>query len=273
PPEGCARPVAITPLADRVLAFDADTGRLRAEAGLSLRTLRNIFLSRGWFTPVSPGTGHVTLGGMVAADIHGKNHHSAGCIGRHVHALKLRTGDGELREVTRGSDRALFEASLGGMGLTGHILEVELDLERLPSPWIYEESVRFPDLEAMMEGLADAADAWPMTVAWMDTSARGSNAGRGILMRGRWAEAHEAPSHAPKIKPSVRMPIDFPSGLANPFTFKILNSLWYHKHGSKPRSHIVHPESFYWLLDMIDEWNRVFGRRGFTQYQCVLPSE
>ncbi len=272
PPPGSDSPVAITPLADRILSFDEEHGVLRAEAGLSLATLREVFLPRGWFTPVSPGTRHVTLGGMVAADIHGKNHHVAGCFGRHVRALRVRTGDGEIREIGPDRERELFLATLGGMGLTGHVLEVEVQLERVPSPWIYEESERLPNLEAVIESLSAASAEWPMTVAWIDTSARGAKMGRGIVMRGRWARPDEAPSTPPRLKPSIRVPIDLPSGLVNPLTIRVLNTLFYLKHPRGVRTHVVHPEAYFWPLDILDEWNRGFGRRGFTQFQCVLPS-
>jgi len=272
PPRGSDRPVVLTPLADRILAFDETTGVLRAEAGFRLSTLRELLLPRGWFTPVSPGTRHVTLGGMVAADIHGKNHHVAGCFGRHVRALRIRTGDGMEREIGPERERELFLATLGGMGLTGHILEVEVQLERVPTPWIYEQTERRPNLQAVIEGLAEASASWPMTVAWIDTSARGAAMGRGIVMRGRWAKPEEAPKEAPKVKHGIRVPFDVPSGLVNPFTIRLLNAAFYWRHPARMVEHVVHPETYFWQLDALDEWNRGFGRRGFTQFQCVLPS-
>ncbi len=271
PVAGERRPVVVTPRADRILAWDPDTGVLRAEAGLSLAAIRELLLGQGWFTPVSPGTRHVTLGGMVAADIHGKNHHVAGCFGSHVRGLKMRTGDGRLLEVGPKSHRDLFLATQGGMGLTGHILEVELKMDRIPSPWIYEESRRHGCLADVITDLREASEKFPMTVAWIDTSARGDIAGRGIVMRGRWARADEAPAEPPKVKGAITFPFNLPSGIVNPATIRLANSFWYHKHGARPKQHIVHPETYFWPLDGIGLWNRAFGRRGFTQYQCVLP--
>ncbi len=271
PPEGSTRRVVLTPRADRIVAFDEATGILRAEAGLSLSTMRNLFLSRGLFTPVSTGTRHVTLGGMVASDVHGKNHHVAGCFGRHVRALLIRAGDGRVIEATPTQHADLFYAVQGGMGLIGHILEVEVALERLPSPWIYEESERLGSLGAVIDALREASASWPMTVAWVDTSARGGKAGRGIVMRGRWATPDEAPKQPPRVKGAIGLPFGLPSGLVGPTTIGLMNTLWYTRHGARPRKHIVHPESFYWPLDGIGAWNRAYGRRGFTQYQCVLP--
>jgi decaprenylphospho-beta-D-ribofuranose 2-oxidase len=265
--------VLSTCAADRLLGFDEDSAVLRAEAGLELGELYRLMLPRGYFTPVSPGTRHVTLGGMVAADIHGKNHHVAGTFGRHVRALRMRVGDGRVLECSREQHADLFAASLGGMGLTGHILEVEVQLERVASPWIYEESERLDTLEEVFAKLREASASWPMTVAWIDTSSPGSRMGRGIVMRGRWAAPGEGPSAPPKRNPRVRVPFDFPNGLVNPFTIGILNRGWFAKHPRRTVQHFVAPESFYWVLDTVDDWNRVFGRHGFTQYQCVLPSE
>jgi FAD/FMN-containing dehydrogenase len=259
-------------LATRILHFDDATGVLRAEAGLALGDLFRIFLPRGFFTPVAPGTRHVTLGGMVAADIHGKNHHVAGTFGRHVRSLKLRVGDGRVLECNRAAHPDLFFATLGGMGLTGHVLEVEVQLERVEAPWIYEESERKETLEEVFLALRAASAAWPMTVAWIDTSSSGSAMGRGIVMRGRWATAAEAPRDNPRPNPQLRVPFDFPSGVVNPATISVMNRLWYAKHPARLVQRIVRPESFFWILDSVNEWNRVFGRRGFTQYQCVLPS-
>src|SRR5262245_15548209 len=142
------RPVVVaTPLADRILSFDDATGRLRAEAGYSLHSLYHDFLPRGWFTPVTPGTQYVTLGGMVAADVHGKNHHVDGTIGRHVRALKLRVAGGDIIECSREREPELFRATIGGMGLTGHIIEIELTLARIPSPWILAETQRVANID------------------------------------------------------------------------------------------------------------------------------
>jgi FAD/FMN-containing dehydrogenase len=211
---------------------------------------------------------------MVAADIHGKNHHVAQTFGRHVRALAVRAGDGRVYECSRAQNSDLFLATIGGMGLTGHILEVEVTLDRIPSRWIYEESERFDSLESVFAALRAARDAWPMTVAWIDTSVTGAHAGRGIVMSGRWATADEARDRKkPGKELNVRVPIDLPNGIINPFTIGLMNTFWYLKHGRRKRTHFVLPEKYFWPLDGIREWNRVFGRRGFFQYQCVMPSD
>ena len=180
--------VAGSRLADRILAFDARTGVLRAEAGLSLFEVNRIFLPRGFFDPVAPGTQFITLGGMVAADVHGKTHHQSGSFGTHVRRLKMRVADGRILECSREDETDLFRATLGGMGLTGHVLEVECRLKRVPSPWVYAESERVHDIDRFMDALKEAGPRWPYTVGWIDCLSRGRSMGRGILHRGRWAE-------------------------------------------------------------------------------------
>lgn len=273
PPRGTERHIATTTRADRLLSFDPDTGVLRAEAGLSLSSLMHVFLPRRWFTPVSTGTQYVTLGGMVASDVHGKNHHVHGTFGNFLKALRIRTGTGEIIEATPDHHPDLFYATQGGMGLTGHILEVAVALERLPSPWIYEESERYPDLRSLFSALTAASEDWPMTVAWIDTSVRGAPMGRGILIKCRWANPDEAPPHPPKPRPSLPVPFLFPSGVMNRWSVKAMNSVWYWRHGAERKAHVVHPENCFYQLDLLTDWNRGYGRRGFTQYQCVMPKD
>jgi len=263
--------VANTTLADRLLAFDPATGVLRAEAGLSLASLHRVFLRRGFFAPVTPGTQHITLGGAVAADVHGKNHHVAGCFGAHVRGLTLRVADGRIVSCSPDQERDLFRATLGGMGLTGHILEVEFQLERVPSQWVYRETERIPDIDAFLSGLATAARQWPHTMGWIDCLSRGAKLGRGILMRGRWATAAEAPREAPRapLRPSV--PFEMPGAVLSRLSVSAFNEVYYRSHLPAVRRGLVHPESFFFPLDGIGHWNRLYGRRGFTQYQCVIP--
>lgn len=265
--------VANSRRADRLLAFDPASGVLRAEAGLSLRELNRVFLQRGFASPVSPGTQYVTLGGMVASDVHGGNHHVAGTFGEYVRSLRMRVADGRVLEVSEKSEPELFRATLGGMGLTGHVLEVEVVLERIPSAWIYQESRRVRDLDELVESLLDASRTWPFTKSWFDSTKRGPTMGRGISIVGRWAEPGEAPAAAPELRERISVPFDPPLGLVNGLTVPVFNSLVFHKHGAKPRAGVVHPQVFFWPLDAVLHWNRLYGSRGFAQYQCVLPIE
>jgi decaprenylphospho-beta-D-ribofuranose 2-oxidase len=267
-----SRPVvAGTPLADRVLAFDAATGILRAEAGFSLFELHRLFLPRGFCAPVAPGTQFITLGGMVAADVHGKNHHRDGGFGRHVTGLRMRVAGGAIVECSPEREGDLFRATVGGMGLTGHILEVECRLMRIPSPWIWSESERIDDIDRFIEALKDAGPRWPYTMGWIDCLSQGRGLGRGILLRGRWAEPGEAPSRPPRPKARPAIPFVFPGWVINPWSVRAFNWLLYHRHPRRIRRAIMHPETFMHPLDVIRHWNRMYGPRGFTQYQCVLP--
>lgn len=264
--------VAASPLADRLLAFDPATGIVRAEAGLSLRRLNRVFMPRGWFTPVTPGTEYVTLGGMVAADVHGKNHHVEGCFGEHVTGLRMRVADGRVLEVTEANEPELFRATLGGLGLTGHILEVEFRLKPIASPWIWCETRRVPDIEAAIAALEEAGTSWPYTVCWADCHAKGSHLGRGIIFQGRWAEAPEAPRKLPAEKRLLSVPFVFPEWALNNWTVSTFNALNYWKQRPGGREGIVHPQEFFYPLDAVLNWNRAYGKRGFTQYQCLLPA-
>jgi FAD/FMN-containing dehydrogenase len=270
PPSG--RPiVAGTILGDRLLAFDEETGLLRAEAGYSLDELYRTFLPRGWVTPVSPGTRFVTLGGMVAADVHGKNHHRDGSIGRHVETIRLRVASGDIVECSRSHEPGLFRATLGGMGLTGHILEVTLRLARVPSPWILGQKHRVPDLDTFLRALKETAAEWPFTMGWIDCLSRGRHMGRGVLMCGRWATRDEAPAHFPREPLHLAVPFTCPSWVMGRTVGRLFNACYYRAHRARPTRGILHPTSFFYPLDVIQHWNRLYGRQGFTQYQCVLP--
>ena len=269
PPGRCV--VAGSLLADRLIAFDAATGVVRAEAGFTLMNLNRLFFARGWFTPVTPGTHYVTLGGMVAADVHGKNHHVAGCFGEHVRRLRMRVADGRIVECSDAHERELFRATLGGMGLTGHLLEIEFQMKKIPSPWIWQESEQVPDLDRAFERLQAASAQWPYTVLWSDFLAPGASFGRGLLMKGRWAEPHEAPAAQPRWRRAPALPVHLPNWLVQPWMIALGNFVQYRMHGARPHAGIVHPETCFYPLDVVRHWNRLYGRRGFTQYQAVLP--
>jgi FAD/FMN-containing dehydrogenase len=269
-----ARPsdkVAATRLADRILAFDPASGVLRAEAGLSLAELNRLFIPRGFFPPVTPGTKFVTLGGMVASDVHGKNHHVDGCFGAHVRSLRMRLADDSIVECGPTEHSDLFYATVGGMGLLGHILEVELVMHPIASGWIKMESERVGDIEGFLAALGHAAKAWPMTMGWIDCLSGGSSLGRGILMAGRWATPEEAGTAPPPPPAERTLPFELPSWALNPLTASAFNSLYYWSHMNHRDERIVAPDPFFYPLDAILHWNRAYGSRGFTQYQCVLP--
>ena len=271
PPRAGAR-VAASPRADRLLSFDPSSGVLRAEAGLSLARLSAWLLPRGFAVPVVPGTCHVTLGGMVAADVHGRNHHTAGTIGAHLRALRLALADGRELEASAAHEPELFRATQGGMGLTAHILEVELTLRRIPSPWIWQETEPLRNLDELLERLAAASAEWPFTVSVVDALAGGSALGRGALIKGRWAEPDEAPARIPSRGLAPRVPLDCPDWALNRSSARLVNVLY--RLYSRMRAHsIVTPRAHFQPLDVLRDWNRGYGRRGFTQYQAVIPRE
>jgi FAD/FMN-containing dehydrogenase len=254
-----------------VIAFDPERLWLRAEAGMSLRTLLAWAHPRGLWVPAVPGTAFVTLGGMVAADVHGKSHHSDGSFGRHVRSLRMLTAAGEVVDCDREREADLFRATLGGMGLTGHVLEVELALQRIPSPWLIEEWSRYDDLDALVAALRSAAAEWPYSVAWLDTLATGGALGRGIVYRGRWAEPDEAPPRLPERRGRRRFPIDAPGFFLSRPAVAAFNAVLFATAPRAPRRRRVGPDRFFHPLDAIEDWNRMYGRSGFTQHQCVLP--
>ncbi len=263
--------VVATRAANRIVSFDDVSGVLRAEAGLSLAELNRLLLPRGWFVPVTPGTKFVTLGGMVASDVHGKNHHREGCFGAHVGRLRMRLADDSLVECSPTEHADLFYGSIGGMGLLGHILEVEVGMRRVPSPWIWMESERVDDIDGFLDGLGRTAPHWPMTMGWIDCLNRGRAMGRGILMAGRWASPEDAPREAPAEGRRVTFPFELPNWALNAWTAQLFNTAYYWRHTARRSTAVVGPDPFFYPLDAILEWNRAYGPRGFTQYQCVLP--
>jgi FAD/FMN-containing dehydrogenase len=269
--------VLATPRADRILDWDPVSGRLTAEAGLSFAEILRLFLPRGWFPPVTPGTKFVTLGGCVASDVHGKNHHRDGSFGGFVERLGLITANG--REIVCGPDldRDLFLATIGGMGLTGLITEVTVRLRPVETGWIAMETEAVANLERMVEALAASREDWPYTVGWIDCLAAGPGLGRGVLMRGRHATRAEVPTGDPRGRRALRVPGDAPEWLLSPGAMRAFNGLYYwlkagRRRGTDgPHRSVVSYESFFYPLDMITDWNRLYGRRGFLQFQCVVP--
>ena len=269
PPPGVEE-VAGSILADRILALDLERGVVRAEAGLSLRELLRILLPRSFWCPVVPGTEFVTLGGMVAADVHGKNHHVDGTFGSHVLALKMHLADGRVVECSRELEPELFRATLGGMGLTGHVLEVEFKLRRIPSPWIVQQGRRVAGIDAFIAALLEEAPRWPLTMGWIDCLKRGRSMGRGILLCGRWAAPEEARPGLPRPLARRSVPFVMPDFVQSRPAVRIFNSVLYRVVRTSRR--VITPEEFFFPLDSLRSWNRLYGRRGFTHSSACCPS-
>jgi FAD/FMN-containing dehydrogenase len=254
---------------DRLIDFDETTGLLRCEAGVSLAEILALSVPRGWFLPVVPGTRWVSVGGAIANDIHGKNHHRAGTFGAHVTRFELLRSDGEriLCSLTEHPD--LFRATLGGLGLTGVILWAEIRLMPVPGAGIALERIRYDRLARFHElSATDAAHEY--TVAWVDCLG-GRAAGRGIYMRGDhapWA----GPSPSPLRPGSLRVPFDAPAGLLNRVTLTAFNTLYYRRQLAAAVRNTVPYQPFFFPLDGVGAWNRLYGSSGLVQYQCVVPS-
>ncbi len=270
--------VVLTRRLDRMLDFDAETGRLRCEAGVTIGELIDIFLPRGWFPPVVPGTQYVTVGGAIGCNIHGKNHVHAGCFGDHVRRIELLCGNGEVVTCSRDENERLFWATIGGMGLTGFILSAEFELYPVESPAIEMESVRFENLDEFFDVSAAYADS-PMTVSWIDCVASGDALGRGIFMSGQHADASAAtgvePSFLDRIAGVVQSAVDGrmlqSDLLLNKASIRMFNEAYFRKHPPGHQQTIVDYEPFFFPLDAVDNWNFIYGPRGFLQYQVVVP--
>lgn len=252
---------------DRLIAFDRAAGIVRADAGLSLDALLRVTVPAGWFVPVTPGTKFVTLGGAVANDVHGKNHHLAGTFGSHVTRFGLwRSDRGEI-ECAPDENADLFALTIGGFGLTGVITWVEVRLERIASAMLEVENIPVDDLDAFFS-LSERSDSWPFTVAWVDTLARGERLGRGIFSRGRWAGNGGLNPHR---SGGPRLPLDAPGGLLNSLTVGAFNRLYRARPGARFHGR-QHYDPFFYPLDRLRDWNRMYGSRGFYQWQCAIPT-
>lgn len=256
---------------DRFIAFDPASGLLRCEAGATLSEIIDLALPQGWFLPVTPGTRLATVGGAIANDVHGKNHHLMGNFGHHVRQFELLRSDGSRRVLSSQSDEdGLFSATLGGLGLTGLITWAELQLRRVPGPWLESESVRFGNLEEFFALSTASAATHEYTVAWIDCLASGQRLGRGHFLR----SDHAAPDPAdcPPIRHSGRtMPFTPPFSLVNTLSLRAFNTLYYWRQPARRKRTVSHYRPYFYPLDGIGHWNRMYGPRGFMQHQCVLP--
>jgi FAD/FMN-containing dehydrogenase len=254
----------------RFIAFDESRGILRCEAGVTLAEVLALTVPRGWFLPVVPGTKWVSIGGAIANDIHGKNHHRAGTFGGHVTCLELMRSTGERVLCSPDQNVELYRATIGGLGLTGLILWAELRLKRIPGPQIAMERIRFSCLSEFLQLSADD-QYYEYTVAWIDCLARGRALGRGIFSRGD----HVAGSGGKQgdRNPAISVPVDLPSGLINRASTAVFNTLYYHAQLRNTQRRTMAYDPFFFPLDGIGAWNRLYGRRGFLQYQCVTPGD
>jgi len=259
--------LCLTERLDRILSFDPDSGLIEVEPGVTFRRLLDVFLPLGWLVPVTPGTSFASIGGAVAHDVHGKNHESAGSFGQHVGEIELITGDGSRHRLNPAAHPEWFRATCGGCGLTGLITRIAFKMSRVPSAHVAVTERRLENLDAFLQAFEDTREA-SYSVGWIDALASGPALGRGILEM-----ANPAPdagyASTPAKAPSV--PINFPARSINRLSVKAFNEFYFHRIPKQPRNRTESYGKFLYPLDAIAHWNRVYGKAGFHQFQCVVP--
>jgi FAD/FMN-containing dehydrogenase len=255
----------------RFIAFDRERGILSCEAGTTLSEILDLVVPAGWFLSVTPGTKYVSVGGAIANDVHGKNHHCAGTFGCHVRKFELLRSSNERFLCSPSENFDLFRATIGGLGLTGLILWAELQLKPIPSPFIMVERIPFGNLFDFFELVKASDHQYEYSVAWLDGLARATNIGRGIFIRGNHTETESRQKTAPRPPRPLRLPFGAPPLLRNHAAMKMFNLAYYYSGLRTQNPSVSHYEPFFYPLDAIHGWNRLYGSNGFFQYQCVIP--
>lgn len=276
-----AKNIVSTRKFNKILAFDSDAGRVSCQSGVLFSDLLSLAVPEGWFPGVTPGTKHITVGGAIASDVHGKNHHCEGSFSSFLDEIVVLTGDLEIVKCSRNENPLLFEMTCGGMGLTGIILEATFRLKRIQSSFIRQQTLRVRDLDHAMSLFA-SRNSRTYSVCWIDGFAKRSSTGCGVFLSGEHATADEvAACHAaepqdflavPRRK-AISIPFDVPIGVLNPLVVRVFNRFYYWNAPRTEKSELVDYETFFYPLDRIRHWNRIYGKRGFLQYQFVLPEE
>ncbi|MDH3265217.1 MAG: FAD-binding oxidoreductase [Paracoccaceae bacterium] len=263
---------------NRMISFDEKSGRLVAEGGVLLADVIAALLPRGWFPAVTPGTKFVTLGGMIAADVHGKNHHKDGSMASSVEWIELMGADGKVRRCSPSRNKAIFEWTLGGMGLTGVILRAAIRLSPVETGWIRQETIPAPNLGEAMAAFEARAEA-TYSVAWIDCLTRGPSLGRSLVMLGEHARASELPAEQRRTpfetprRRSLSVPFDAPGFALNGPAVRAFNALYWRAGLRAEGERLVDWDSYFYPLDRVGGWNRIYGRKGLAQFQCVLPPD
>lgn len=269
--------ILLTRRFNKFLSFDESTGELCCQAGTLLSEILDVFIPRGWFLPVTPGTKLITVGGAIAADVHGKNHHVDGSFGQHIISMDVMRNDGSVITCSPTENAGFFKVTVGGMGLSGVILNVTFRLRKIETAYIREDTVRAANLTEIMDCFESSGD-WTYSVAWIDCLAKGDALGRSIMMRGEHAQEMELLHQKRKARPleakrglTLNVPIRLPNFALNHWTMQAFNFAYYNKCRPGTHRNIVDYNSFFYPLDAISNWNRIYGKRGFTQYQFVIP--
>ncbi|HEY0679700.1 MAG TPA: FAD-binding oxidoreductase [Chitinophagaceae bacterium] len=263
---------------DKILSFNTSDGILECQSGITLDQVLEVIVPKGWFLPVTPGTKFITVGGAIASDVHGKNHHVDGCFSHHVLEMDILLGNGETLRCSPSFNTDLFEATCGGMGLTGVITRVRFSLKKIETSYIRQKQVKAENLDEVLR-LFEEYKHYTYSVAWIDCLKKGKDFGRSILILGEHATVSDLdeskkkdPLKLPKKK-QITFPFNLPWWILNTFTVKAFNFLYYHKNTKKEINNVVSYEPFFYPLDAILHWNRGYGSKGFIQYQFVLPLE
>lgn len=263
---------------NKFIDFDRNRGFIEVEAGVLLSDILEVSVPAGYFITVTPGTKFITVGGAIASDVHGKNHHVDGCFSEHLVYFDLMIGSGEIVRCSRNDNPALFWATIGGMGLTGVILSARFLLKKIETAYIRNEAIQAKNLDEIFK-LFEESESWTYTVAWLDCLQKGEALGRSIMLRGEHAtlgEVSEKIKNNPlkiKKKPKLNIPFFFPNFALNPWSIKIFNWLYFNKQLKKHVKNYVDYDQFFYPLDMVHNWNRIYGKNGFIQYQFVIPKE
>ena len=263
---------------NKFISFDRLNGIIECEAGVLLSDVLEVIVPQGYFLFVTPGTKFITVGGAIASDVHGKNHHAEGCFSEYVISFCLMTEKGEILTCSKTQNADKFWATIGGMGLTGIILSAKFKLKNIETSYIRQETIKTENLEQIFK-LFDESEGWTYNVAWIDCLQKDKNLGRSILMRGEHAFKHELPKKMRdlplllKKNNSPSVPFYLPNFILNNWTVKLFNFLYYSIQRKKDIKSIVHYESFFYPLDFVNDWNKIYGKNGFIQYQMVIPKE
>ena len=263
---------------NKFISFDRLNGVIECESGVLLSEILEVIVPQGYFLYVTPGTKFISVGGAIASDVHGKNHHAEGCFSEYVEEFSLLNENSEVITCSRTQNEDKFWATIGGMGLTGIILSAKFKLKNIETAYIRQESIKAENLDEIFK-LFDESESWTYNVAWIDCLQTGKNIGRSIMMRGEHAFKHELPKKFQqnplrlKQKFIPKVPFYFPDFMLNKWSVKLFNYLYYSKQQKKEVKNFVDYETFFYPLDVVNDWNKIYGKKGFIQYQMVIPKE
>ncbi len=263
---------------NKFIDFDREHGIIEVESGVLLSDILEVSIPAGYFISVTPGTKFITVGGAIASDVHGKNHHIDGCFSDHLIHFDLMIENGDILHCSRNENTDLFWATIGGMGLTGIVISAKFMLKKIESVYIRNEAIQAKNLDEIFE-LFESSESWTYNVAWLDCLQKGNSLGKSIMLRGEHATLGELPQKFKKNplkikkKLNLNIPFFFPNFALNPLSIKIFNWLYFNKQGKKHLKNYVDYETFFYPLDAVHNWNRIYGKNGFIQYQFVIPKE